>query len=249
MALYNFLAGEAVTGADHDLIEISSSLRGVFANLERNVDRFGNSRGKVVKYSEKNLHKSLLHPENGGVELFSQPVLAKDECEEVFNCELAALFSRDRGLAITASSNIFSIEDLLTASSACCGFLDRFDYLYGYRETQAFGTGFARGYHLVDQEHPLLWPGKKQIGNWASIVRTSRHLDFIRDVFDVNLFSPSRLESLPRKKRMALSTATEHFGKSAHFHSFIRWDLDNQEQPRARSFLIEHKVLGAYADD
>ncbi|WP_025129837.1 hypothetical protein [Pseudomonas sp. PH1b] len=161
MALYNLLSGEAVTGAEHDLIEISSSLQGVFANLERNVDRFGNSRGNVVKYAEKNLHRSLLHPENAGVELFSQPVLAKDECDEVFNCELTALFSLDRGLSISASSNIFSSADLLTASSACSGFLDRFDYLYGYRETQAFGTGFARGYHLVDQEHPFLWPGKK----------------------------------------------------------------------------------------
>lgn len=43
--------------------------------------------------------------------------------------------------------------------------------------------GFADGYHIIDEEHPLFWPGKKQIGNWAKMIQESQHLACIRDVF------------------------------------------------------------------
>nr|BFD40949.1 hypothetical protein FFPRI1PSEUD_24480 [Pseudomonas sp. FFPRI_1] len=54
------------------------------------------------------------------------------------NCQLSIQFSLGQGLSISACNTGFSIEDQLTAVSARNGFLENFDYLYGYRETQAY---------------------------------------------------------------------------------------------------------------
>lgn len=79
--LYNFSAGKVARDADQHLSDISVNLKSVFSELGRDNDRFGNRRGKIVKYSERHLQKSLSRPENSGVGFCSERIFPVDEFE------------------------------------------------------------------------------------------------------------------------------------------------------------------------
>ncbi|MCP1107747.1 hypothetical protein M6G53_20460 [Serratia nevei] len=247
LAIYNFIAGHLSRNSDATLTGVYTGAKCAFENLDRRIDRFGNKRGGIVGFSEKNFSKLLDDVEVSSIGLFSEKILPVEDCEEEFmNCDFAISYSLDLGLLLSASDEVASIQKLLEISFECDALLDGIEYIYGYRETQRFGTGFPSGTHVIDDEHPFLWAGGRQLENWARIVRASKEDGFIRDVFDVNLFSDRKISSLPAKKRKILIDAIERFGCHQYLNSFLKWDVVGKEQEQARLHLIEQEVLGAY---
>jgi hypothetical protein len=86
MDQYHFLVGEFSQNSPFHPAAASAQLFAWFEHVGERVERYGNKRGKVVKFSQRNYEKMLFAPETNSIELFSPRSVPPDEADEVSNC-------------------------------------------------------------------------------------------------------------------------------------------------------------------
>ena len=107
---FSFLVGDAVC-APLDVLQDSQYLKLWFESIGSRIDRFGGSRGKVIKYTSPSFEKNIRLMDS--VELFSERLWAKGEQDEPFNCAFSAVLSSATGLLLAANSEQVDVTDLL----------------------------------------------------------------------------------------------------------------------------------------
>ncbi|BBP71209.1 hypothetical protein PHLH6_32130 [Pseudomonas sp. Seg1] len=243
---YNFFVAHLKKEALVQLSAVSPFLKAWFAQAGMDIDRFGSKSGKVVKFSEKNYEKTLQAPESEAIEFFSERIWPKDECDELMNCNVSAIFSRRNGLLLSVADEVMSLDQLIESFWRLEGFAELFEYLYAYQETQGYGTGFGLGFYTPDESHPLMWKGRSQVGKWAAATRNAVDVHYIRDVFEYNAFSEEKLNALPAQKQSALESVMDRFGERQLQNGWNVWRVTGADQQDARNELIASDVLAAF---
>ena len=70
----------------------SAQLFAWFAQIGEPVERYGNKRGKIVKFSQRHYEKMLFAPETNGIGLLSPRIVPPDEADEAVNCDAQAMY-------------------------------------------------------------------------------------------------------------------------------------------------------------
>ena len=91
MDQYHFLVGEFSKNSPFHPAAASAQLFAWFEHVGERVERYGNKRGKVVKFSQRNYENMLFAPETDSIELFSPCSVPPDEADEVTNCDALAM--------------------------------------------------------------------------------------------------------------------------------------------------------------
>ena len=91
MEHYHFLVGEFSKNSPFIPAAASAQLFAWFEHVGERVERYGNKRGKIVKFSQRNYEKMLFAPDTDSIELFSPRSVPPDEADEVTNCDALAM--------------------------------------------------------------------------------------------------------------------------------------------------------------
>ena len=91
MDQYHFLVGEFSKNSPFHPTAASAQLFAWFAQIGERVERYGNKRGKIVKFSQRNYEKMLFAPETNGIGLLSPRIVPPDEADEAVNCDAHAM--------------------------------------------------------------------------------------------------------------------------------------------------------------
>ncbi|ATD60107.1 hypothetical protein CNX70_07815 [Janthinobacterium svalbardensis] len=95
MDQYHFLVGEFAKNSPFIPAAASAQLFAWFAHIGERVERYGNKRGKIVKFSQQNDEKMLFAPETDSIALLSPRIVPPDEADEATNCDAQAMYSSD----------------------------------------------------------------------------------------------------------------------------------------------------------
>lgn len=91
MDQYHFLVGEFKKNTPFIAAAASAQLFAWFEHVGERVERYGNKRGKIVKFSQRNYEKMLFAPETDGIGLLSPRIVPPDEADEAVNCDAQAM--------------------------------------------------------------------------------------------------------------------------------------------------------------
>lgn len=248
MEQFHFLAGEFKKNSPFIPAAASAQLFAWFEQVGERVDRYGSKTGKVVKFSQKNYEKTLFAPDAGSISLYSPRVVPPDDIDEWANCDALALYSQSCSLMLAVHASKLPLAQLFQGAENIPGLLDHCDYVYGYSETLGYGTGYARGYRIIDEAHPWVPASSDPGNNWGAIKRNGLQYEHIRDVYPINIFSQSRLDALSPERQQALRKAMQAYGSSSTQDGRTHWFLSGEEQTAARSDLQAHAMLGSLID-
>ena len=79
MDQYHFLVGEFAKNSPFIPAAASAQLFAWFAQIGEPVERYGNKRGKIVKFSQRNYEKMLFAPDADSIGLLSPRIVPPDE--------------------------------------------------------------------------------------------------------------------------------------------------------------------------
>ncbi|QKY02152.1 hypothetical protein G3257_07720 [Janthinobacterium lividum] len=249
MDQYHFLVGEFKKNTPFIAAAASAQLFAWFAHIGKPVERYGSKSGKVVKFSQRNYEKTLLAPDTSSIELFSPRILPPDEADEVTNCDALAVYEPTVSLLLAMRASKLPLQQLFDGAASIPGLLDHCEYVYGYSETQGYGTGYARGYRQLDAAHPMTFGNPCPANNWAAIKRRGLQDSHLRDVYPINGFTQARLDALPPERRQALRDAMHAYGHCEEHAGLTFWYLPPEELDAARAVLNAHAMLGAYLNN
>ena len=91
MDQYHFLVGEFSKNSPFNPAAASAQLFAWFEHVGERVERYGNKRGKIVKFSQRNYEKMLFAPETDSIGLLSPRIVPPDEADEAVNCDAQAM--------------------------------------------------------------------------------------------------------------------------------------------------------------
>ena len=171
MDQYHFLVGEFKKDSPFIAAAASAQLFAWFAHIGEPVERYGNKRGKVVKFSQRNYEKMLFAPETDSIELFSPRIVPPDEADETTNCDALVVYSSGSLFVLAIRASKLALAPLFDAARAIPGLFEHCEYMYCYAETQGYGTGYALGYRQLDEAHPMTFGIPCPANNWAAIKR------------------------------------------------------------------------------
>ncbi|MFJ4347438.1 hypothetical protein [Pseudomonas sp. NPDC089401] len=237
MDLFNFLVAHPAPGADVDLLNVFTDVRRWMSSFGE-IERCGGRAGKVISFNEKKFLADLSQGKLEAIELYSARKWPKDDVSEMLNADCSVIFTDGVGLMLCAhesQAGLVEIADALLMMESIAGICD---YAYGYTESRAYGTGYARGIFMPDEAHPLMWPRRSEACNWERKRWASETDAFLRDVFPVNLFSALKIAALPLEKRQALESAMGAFGTYRRQGELTVWTLDGQALASARVKLL-----------
>ena len=246
---YHFLVGELKKDTPFDPAAASAQLFAWFGLIDESVERYGNKRGKIVKYSQRNYEKMLFAPETNSICLLSPRLVPPDEADEAVNCDAQAMYSSDSSLILSIRASKLALVPLFDAARALPGLFDHCEYVYCYAETQGYGTGYALGYRQLDEAHPMTFGIPCPANNWSAIKRRGLQDAHLRDVYPINGFTPARLDALPPGRRQALRDAMHAYGRCEEHAGLTFWYLPPAELDAARAALNAHAMLGAYINN
>ncbi|HEU4817149.1 hypothetical protein [Janthinobacterium sp.] len=246
MDQYHFLVGELRKNTPFIAAEASAQLFAWFAHIGEPVERYGNKRGKIVKFSQRNYEKMLFAPETDGIGLLSPRLVPPDEADEAVNCDAQAMYSSGSELVLSICATKLALMPLFDGARAIPGLFEHCEYVYCYAETQGYGTGYALGYRQIDEAHPMTFGTPCPANNWAAIRRRGLQDSHLRDVYPINGFTQARLDALPPERRQALCDAMQAYGRCEEHAGLTFWYLPPEELDAARAALNAHAMLGAY---
>ena len=246
MDQYHFLVGEFKKDSPFIAAAASAQLFAWFAHIGEPVERYGNKRGKVVKFSQRNYEKMLFAPETNSIGLLSPRIVPPDEAYEAVNCDAQAMYSSDSELILSICASKLALAPLFDGALAIPGLFEHCEYVYCYAETQGYGTGYALGYRQLDAAHPMTFGTPCPANNWAAIKRRGLQDAHLRDVYPINGFTQARLDALPPERRQALRAAMQAHGRCEDHAGWLFWYLQPEELEAARAALNAHAMLGAY---
>lgn len=249
MDQYHFLVGEFKKNTAFDPAAASVQLFAWFAQIGEPVERYGNKRGKVVKFSQRNYEKMLFAPETDSIELFSPRIVPPDEADETTNCDALVVYSSGSLFVLAIRASKLALAPLFDAARAIPGLFEHCEYVYCYAETQGYGTGYALGYRQLDDAHPMTFGIPCPANNWAAIKRRGLLDAHLRDVYPINGFTQARLDALPHGRRQALRDAMHAYGRCEAHAGLTFWHLPPEELEAARAALNAHAMLGAYINN
>ena len=249
MDQYHFLVGEFAKNSPFIPATASAQLFAWFERVGERVERYGNKRGKIVKFSQRNYEKMLFAPETDSIGLLSPRIVPPDEADEAVNCDAQAMYSSGSELILSIRASKLALAPLFDGARAIPGLFDHCDYVYCYAETQGYGTGYALGYRQLDAAHPMTFGIPCPANNWSAIKRRGLQDAHLRDVYPINGFTQARLDALPPERRQALRGAMQAHGRCEEHAGWIFWYLQPGEQEAARAALNAHAMLGAYINN
>ncbi|WP_431190157.1 hypothetical protein [Janthinobacterium lividum] len=86
--------------------------------------------------------------------------------------------------------------------------------------------------------HPWVPASSDPGNNWGAIQRNGLQYEHIRDVYPINIFSLSRLDTLQPERQQALRKAMQAYGSSNTQDGRTHWILSGEEQATARKLAI-----------
>ena len=242
-----FIVGHCATDTEFDIEKIVLEVSELFEKMGTKIHRYNSARGKVVKFSQSDMNKRIASNSLNSVSLYSEYRGLPSEFDENENWKAYVAFSKsERDFALAYTLNDISLKSLFKHMNTFFPTTKLFDYIYGYEETQHYGLGYALDYYSEDDQHELLSPLSNMIENWETIRRQKLECNYLRDVFEINVFSKNRLRSLGPKKQAALAEAMKNFGHAQDFEEKIKWVLNTNEIVNARIMLLKDEVLAAY---
>ncbi|WP_156326281.1 MULTISPECIES: hypothetical protein [Pseudomonas] len=244
MNIYNFFVAHPEPNSDLDVAQAYPELRD-WISVRGRLERCGGRAGKVIKFNEKKYSKEIQLGLIDAVELFSARRWDKDDCREILNCDFSAILSKEK-LLLTGSVEKITLQQLTESFFELAMISGTQDYAYGYKESHAYGFGYAVGIHMVDEGHPLMWPRRSEAGAWVKLQWAGKTDLFIRDIYPVNLFSTRKISALPPRKRQALECAMGKFGGCETRGKFTVWALDDHELEDVRAELKSVELLASY---
>lgn len=236
----------------HSVSDVKTNLLSVYPDVKRwisergDVERSGGSGGKVVKFNEKKYLQDLSLGKLEAIELYSERKWRKGEVSEVLNSDFSVVFSNGTGLMLSANKEKIRLSDLLDSFLMMGHVVEAYDYAYAYVETHAYGTGYARGIYMPDEIHPLMWGRRSEAGAWMKKQWSNDTGSYIRDIYQLNMYSSRKIEALPHDKRQALTQAMERYGECSVQKGFSVWALEDAELEMAREYLKGFKLLASY---
>ncbi|MEG2033808.1 MAG: hypothetical protein RR376_24415, partial [Janthinobacterium sp.] len=183
MDQFHFLVGEFKKNTPFIAAAASAQLFAWFAHIGESVERYGNKRGKIVKFSQRNYEKMLFAPETNSIGLLSPRIVPPDEADEAVNCDAQAMYSSDSELILSICASKLALAPLFDGARAIPGLFEHCEYVYCYAETQGYGTGYALGYRQIDEAHPMTFGTPCPANNWAAIKRRGLQDAHLRDVY------------------------------------------------------------------
>ena len=246
---YHFLVGEFKKDTAFDRAAASAQLFAWFAQIGEPVERYGNRRGKIVKFSQRNYEKMLFAPETDGICLLSPRIVPPDEADEAVNCDAQAIYASRSPLMLSIHAGKLALAPLFDGARAIPGLFEHCEYLYCYAETQGYGTGYALGYRQLDEAHPMTFGIPCPANNWAAIQRRGQEDAHLRDVYAINGFTQAKLDALPPARRQALRDAMQAYGRCETHGAWTFWYLPPEELEAARAALNAHAMLGAFINN
>jgi len=92
MDQYHFLVGEFSKNSPFHPAAASAQLFAWFEHVGERVERYGNKRGKIVKFSQRNYEKMLFAPDADSIALFSPRIVPPDEADDITSCDALAVY-------------------------------------------------------------------------------------------------------------------------------------------------------------
>ena len=133
-------------------------LKGIFLIEKLDISRYGNARGKIVKFSDKNFLKYLQENPSNSIELYAGTNAYNYEDVPANNWGLmTAYFPQEHTLVVAKA-----IDSKITKDGWCQKIISRpellalFDYGYAYSTSIPYGLGFAIGLYAEDEYHDIL---------------------------------------------------------------------------------------------
>lgn len=249
MDQYHFLVGEFKKDSPFVPAAASAQLFAWFAQIGERVERYGNKRGKIVKFSQRNYEKMLFAPDTESFDLFSPRIVPPDEAYEATNCDALAIYSSRSELVLAIRASKLSLAQLFDGARAIPGLFEHCEYVYCYAETQGYGTGYALGYRQLDEAHPMTFGIPCPANNWSAIERRGLKGEHLRDVYAINAITQARLDALPPERRQALHDAMQAYGRCEAHAEWTFWLVPPEELDAARAALNAHAMLGAYVNN
>lgn len=244
MNIYNFFVAHQEPSNDLDVTEAYPELK-EWVSFRGGLERCGGRAGKVIKFNEKKYSKEIGLGLIDAIEFFSARRWDKDECREILNCDFSAVLSKEK-LLLTGSGEKVTLQQLAESFFELAVISGAHDYAYAYKESHAYGFGYAVGIHMVDEGHPLMWARRSEAGAWVKLQWAGKTDLFIRDVYPINLFSARKISALPPRKRQALECAMGTFGVCEIRGKFTVWALDDYELEGVRTELKAVELLASY---
>lgn len=244
--MYNFLVAHPESHESLNIADFDACLRVWMHKAGEQISRCGGRGKKIIKYSEKKYLKDLHDGALGEIELYSDPIWEESGGSEMLNCNFSAVLSSEAGLLLCAYSEKMKLEALVESFYAFDRWWESFDYIYSYGESHAYGFGYARGIYMPDENHPLMWSRRNEVGMWWKKQRAGTTDSFIRDVYPVNIFSDRKLSALPPEKSLALESAMGRFGVCETRGKFTVWVLGDHELEAIRAELKAVELLASY---
>lgn len=247
MDYYCFLVAHAAPGIKLDPLSVYPDVKRWVSECG-GVERSGGNSGNVVRFNEGEFVQDLSLGKLKTIELYSKRRWEREAVSEVLNADFSVVFSSDTGLMLSANLEKIRPSDLVDSFLVMEQVVADCDYAYGYVETHAYGTGYARGVYMPDDGHPLMWGRRGEAGAWVKKQWANDTDSLIRDVYPFNAFSSRKIEALPEGNRQALTNAMEKFGEQSVQKGFLVWILQEAELEKARDYLKGFNLLASCLD-
>ena len=120
MDRYHFLVGEFSQNSPFIPAAASAQLLAWFKHVGEPVERYGNKRGKIVKFSQRNYEKMLFAPDADSLALFSPRIVPPDE---VTNCDALAVYQPAVTLLLAMRSSQLPLPQQFDGAAGIPGLL------------------------------------------------------------------------------------------------------------------------------
>jgi hypothetical protein len=195
----DFLVLHSIEGRPYNMIKVVDLFQQMFLADDCRIEWAGGKGGKLVRCSKAVLGKIISDASDSSIELFGgENIFGYDGPRDGWRL-MSAFFPKKNlilvGRAASAAGEGLDVE-WVHGTVAKLEAIVNVQYGYAYSSSIPHGVGYAIGVFCADKYHDILdFDESDRIGNWARACDNSTDGPYLRDLFQINIFSKSKLNA------------------------------------------------------